>query len=86
MRTGGSYGGCSVSGRLGPISPHPDGHRGVRVYSYYMGSHTPDDITRIVNGLRALVQLLRSGATEAGRRTGLSSAQLFVLEPDTRVS
>ena len=51
----------------------------VRLYSYYMGSHTPDDTTRIVNGLRALVQLLRTGATEAQRRTGLSSAQLFVL-------
>src|SRR5574338_1607884 len=44
-----------------------------------MASHTSDDTTRIVNALRALVQLLRTGASEATKRTGLSSAQLFVL-------
>jgi DNA-binding MarR family transcriptional regulator len=44
-----------------------------------MASHTSDDTTRIVTALRALVQLLRTGAGEATRRTGLSSAQLFVL-------
>ena len=44
-----------------------------------MASHTSDPTTRIVNALRALVQALRTGASEATRRTGLSSAQLFVL-------
>lgn len=46
---------------------------------YCMASHTSDDTTRVVTALRALVQLLRTGAGEATRRTGLSSAQLFVL-------
>ena len=44
-----------------------------------MASHTSDDTTRVVTALRALVQVLRTGAGEANRRTGLSSAQLFVL-------
>src|SRR5512144_1160153 len=44
-----------------------------------MASHTSDDTTRVVTALRALVQVLRTGAGEATRRTGLSSAQLFVL-------
>ncbi|HVX89827.1 MAG TPA: MarR family transcriptional regulator [Gemmatimonadales bacterium] len=44
-----------------------------------MASHTSDDTTRVVTALRALVQLLRTGAGEATRRTGLSSAQLFIL-------
>ena len=44
-----------------------------------MVSHTSDDTTRVVTALRALVQVLRTGAGEATRRTGLSSAQLFVL-------
>lgn len=44
-----------------------------------MASHTSDDTTRVVSALRALVQLLRTGAGEATRRTGLSSAQLFIL-------
>jgi DNA-binding MarR family transcriptional regulator len=44
-----------------------------------MASHTSDDTTRVVTALRALVQLLRTGASEAARRTGLSRAQLFVL-------
>ncbi len=44
-----------------------------------MASHTPNDTTRVVTALRALVQLLRTGAGEATRRTGLSSAQLFIL-------
>ena len=44
-----------------------------------MVSHTPDPTTRIITALRALVQVLRTGAGEATRRTGLSSAQLYVL-------
>lgn len=44
-----------------------------------MASHTSDDTTRVVTALRALVQVLRTGAGEATRRTGLSGAQLFVL-------
>ena len=44
-----------------------------------MASHTSDDTTRVVNALRALVQVLRTGASHATRRTGLSGAQLFVL-------
>src|SRR5690349_21643921 len=44
-----------------------------------MASHTSDATTRIVTALRALAQVLRTGAGEATRRTGLSSAQLFVL-------
>src|ERR1041385_2638370 len=44
-----------------------------------MASHTSDPTTRIVTALRALVQVLRTGAGEATRRTGLTSAQLFVL-------
>lgn len=44
-----------------------------------MASHTSDPTTRIITALRALVQVLRTGATEATRRTGLSGAQLYVL-------
>src|SRR5690348_15939048 len=44
-----------------------------------MASHTSDDTTRVVTALRALVQVLRSGAGEATKRTGLSSAQLYII-------
>ncbi len=44
-----------------------------------MESHTSSDTARLFTALRGLVQVLRTGAGEATARTGLSSAQLFVL-------
>jgi DNA-binding MarR family transcriptional regulator len=38
-----------------------------------------DEVRRVLDGLRRVVQLLRESAAESERRFGLSSAQLFVL-------
>src|SRR5262249_49789715 len=53
----------------------------------YMGSHTIEEtsveglqIRLVMDGLRRIVRGLRTGASEAERRLGLSGAQLFVLE------
>jgi DNA-binding MarR family transcriptional regulator len=38
-----------------------------------------EEVRRVLDGLRRVVQLLRESASESERRLGLSSAQLFVL-------
>jgi DNA-binding MarR family transcriptional regulator len=45
-----------------------------------MGSHiTRDDVRRVLDAIRQIVQVLRLSAAQAERTLGLSAAQLFVL-------
>jgi len=45
-----------------------------------MGSHASPDARAVLDAIRRIVQLLRHSAREAEKRTGLSAAQLFVLQ------
>jgi DNA-binding MarR family transcriptional regulator len=47
----------------------------------YMGTHTSaaDDVRRVLDSIRQIVQALRLSATDAQRSLSLSAAQLFVL-------
>jgi len=45
-----------------------------------MGSHASVEAKAVLEAIRRIVQLLRRSAREAEMRTGLSSAQLFVLQ------
>src|SRR5256885_9415730 len=47
-----------------------------------MGAHTvePDPIRRALDAIRQIVRVLRLSATRAERDSGLSGAQLFVLQ------
>jgi MarR family transcriptional regulator, lower aerobic nicotinate degradation pathway regulator len=45
-----------------------------------MGSHASRDARIVLDAVRRIVRLLRQSAREAERRTGLSAAQLFVLQ------
>jgi len=45
-----------------------------------MGSHASRDARAVLDAIRRVVRLLRQSAREAEKRTGLSAAQLFVLQ------
>ena len=45
-----------------------------------MGSHASPDARAVLDAIRRIVRLLRQSAREAEKRTGLSAAQLFVLQ------
>jgi len=45
-----------------------------------MGSHASRDARTVLDAIRRIVRLLRQSASDAERRTGLSAAQLFVLQ------
>lgn len=45
-----------------------------------MGSHVSRDARAVLDSIRRIVRLLRQSASEAEQRTGLSAAQLFVLQ------
>jgi DNA-binding MarR family transcriptional regulator len=45
-----------------------------------MGSHASRDARTVLDAIRRIVRLLRQSAREAERRSGLSAAQLFVLQ------
>jgi DNA-binding MarR family transcriptional regulator len=45
-----------------------------------MGAHASAEARVVVEGMRRIVRLLRHSDTDAQRRTGLSGAQLFVLQ------
>jgi DNA-binding MarR family transcriptional regulator len=51
------------------------------IISNYMGTHTSasDDIRRILDSIRQIVQVLRLSAAQTTKQLGLSAAQLFVL-------
>src|SRR5438876_4208978 len=45
-----------------------------------MGSHASADARAVLDAIRRIVRLLRQSARAAERRTGMSAAQLFVLQ------
>src|SRR6266404_5174776 len=45
-----------------------------------MGPHASRDARTVLDAIRRVVRLLRQSAREAEKRTGLSAAQLFVLQ------
>jgi MarR family transcriptional regulator, lower aerobic nicotinate degradation pathway regulator len=45
-----------------------------------MGAHASGDTRAVLDAIRRIVRLLRQSARDAERRTGMSAAQLFVLE------